>query len=147
MKMKIAVLLLPLLLLGCGGGDDDDSQTNTPVPNNDQNPSLSLVAKKGHDFSTNYKVDLDVKINTSDQTFLMVYSDYTEDPITGQNVPTVSSKLVNVILNNGEFDTVLNLGKQTSSVLVQVLSTSGDPNDSFIEVVDTYPDAVINIDR
>jgi hypothetical protein len=145
MNMKIAVLLLPLFLIGCGGDDDDDSQVNTPVPNTDSNPSLSLVAKKGHDFSTNYNVDFSVNLPPVSEYFLMVYSEYKTDDVTGNIVPTVSSKILNVKLDNGTFTSKLHLGKQTSSVLVQVLSTSGNPNDSFSRVINTYPDAILDI--
>lgn len=147
MKMKIATLLLPLVLFGCGGDDGDSSpQVNTPTPDN-SNPSLSLVAKQGHDFSTNYQISLDVALADTTPAFLMVYTAYQIDPVTQAVVPTLSSKVLNVNLDQGKFDALLKLGKQVSSIVVQVLSTSGNPNDSFIEVLETKPDAILTVSR
>ncbi len=142
MKYLLLLILTPLLLFGCGGGDDDgntSTPTVTPSAKDDSAPSLSLVARKGQDFSTNYEVAFDVNLPTADTTFVMVYTDYVLDPVTGLNVPLNNSKLISASFDNGQFSGELNLGKHVDDVFVQVLSTSDDPNESFTRIVPTGP--------
>lgn len=146
--LSIAAMFLSLVLVGCGGDDGDSSpQANNPTPNTSPNSAVSLVAKKGHDFSTNYEVSLNVSLPKTDPAFLMVYSEYKKDPTTDAIVPVLSSRMLNVNLDQGKFDTKLQLGKQVRDIVVQVLSTTGDPTDSFTEVVATSPNAVLDVVR
>ena len=128
-KRLLCGWILAMGLTACGGGGGGDSATSGSPPADSASGSdepvtmASIKVAPGYDFTTSQQLEVNVDVSavTNQRAYIAFYQDWSGSD--SAPVPNPDSQLLMKVIDTGQLNQTITIGKQQQSLLMVVMFT------------------------